>query len=70
MPPGPLRLRPRWKPDDRLRCVVEVDDPRAEVRRDQPVSFRNGARNFALRYVEDQWLPVADLPVAEVAPCT
>jgi len=66
----PLYLRPWQKPEPRLRCVVEVDDLDAEVRRDQPLSFQNGERSFSLRYVEDRWIETADLPTEEVPSCT
>ncbi len=66
----PLYLRPWQKPEPRLRCVVEVDDLDAEVRRDQPLSFQNGERSFTLRYVEDRWIETADLPTEEVPSCT
>ncbi len=59
----PLRLRRREDPGERLRCVVEVDDFDAEVRRDDPRCFQNGERRHELRYVEDRWLPVQDLDV-------
>lgn len=67
---APLRHRPRDRAEPRLRCVLEVEGPDAEVRRDQPVSFRNGARRCDLRYVEDRWIETASLQVEEVAPCT
>ena len=66
----PLFMRPRERPDVRLRCVTEVDVLDAEVRRDQPLCFRNGERGFALRYVEDRWIETADLPTEEVPVCT
>ena len=67
---APLRLRRREEPGKRLRCVVEVDDMDAEVRRDQPLCFQNDERSFGLRYVEDRWIDVADLTVQEVDACT
>jgi CRISPR system Cascade subunit CasD len=66
----PLYLRQCDEVERRLRCVVEVDDPDAEVRRDQPECFQNGERSFALRYVEDRWIDVEDLTVEEVDACT
>lgn len=66
----PLFRRPREKPEERLRCVVEVNDLDAEVRRDQPLSFQNGERSFALRYVEDRWIESANLTVEGVPTCT
>ena len=66
----PLRRHPYYRPQERVRCVVQVDDPRAEVRRDQPRCFQNGERCFDLRYVEDRWIETASLPVEEMAPCT
>ncbi|MGI5819460.1 MAG: type I-E CRISPR-associated protein Cas5/CasD [Armatimonadota bacterium] len=66
----PLRLRRREDPGERLRCVIEVDDFDAEVRRDQPECFQNHERSFALRYVEDRFIDTADLPVEEVDACT
>ena len=65
-----LYLRSRERPDERLRCVVEVDDLDAEVRRDQPLCFQNGERSFGLRYVEDRWIETADLTAEEVVACT
>ncbi len=65
----PLRLRRREDTAERLRCVIEVDDFDAEVRRDQPECFQNGQRSFALRYVEDRWIDLEDLTVEEVDAC-
>lgn len=53
-----------------LRLVMETDDPTVAVRRDQPISFRNGARAFALRYVETRLLPVNQIVVGGDVPCT
>jgi len=63
-----LRNRP-WQPlterdevpQPGLRMVIDTDDPDAEVRYDHPLSFRHGARQFTLRYVEHQWISKEEL---------
>lgn len=65
--------RPRREgevPQASLRMVVETDDTTQEVRLDQPLSFALGARRYALRYITTSLLPVEELQIGGLVPCT
>jgi len=57
-------------PPDRLRLVIECrPGEEGEPRQDVPLSFRSAARDFTVRHVREEWVPVDQLP-QEVTPCT
>jgi len=60
----------RRDPADSLRLIIECPAGQdGEPRQDVPLSFRSDARDFSVRYVREQWLPLDRLP-QEVTPCT
>jgi CRISPR system Cascade subunit CasD len=65
--------RPRGReqgPKGPLRLVIETDDPTCESRLDKPLSFRNGARRFAVRYIETRLIQPAEVSVGGDLPCS
>jgi len=57
-------------PPDRLRLVIECrPGEEGEPRQDVPLSFRTEARDFTVRRVREEWVPLADLP-KECQPCS
>ena len=60
----------RRDPPEALRLVIECTAGEdGEPRQDVPLSFRSAARDFGVRYVREEWLPLDQLP-QEVTPCT
>jgi len=60
----------RRDPPDSLRVVIECRAGQdGEPRQDVPLSFRSAARDFGVRRVREEWVPMDELP-QEVSPCT
>lgn len=71
----PWRATKRWKqPDADLRLVLESATPTSMTRFDQPVSFRQEARQFGdgyrLRYIAMAFLPLAQVRLGGEALCS
>ncbi|HOS94024.1 MAG TPA: type I-E CRISPR-associated protein Cas5/CasD [Armatimonadota bacterium] len=74
-----LRAEP-WRPRtareregvlrDGLRMVIESVAPTPEVRMDQPLSFANGRRRCAVRYVSTSVVAGESIVIEEEQPCT
>lgn len=58
------------EPRETLRLLLETTDPGDPVRRDQPLSFRNGARKFDLRHVHTTLVRRDELTIAGDVQCT
>ncbi len=58
-----LRVAPvaERTPAGALRVVLETDAERGDPRHDVPLSFRQGARRYATRYVRTEWLEPSEL---------
>jgi len=56
----------REEPPEALRLVLECrPGEEGEPRQDVPISYRSDARDFGVRHVREEWIPLSELPEEE-----